>query len=119
MKERMSFINEIPVKGLYFFKEPEEYEADAVKKRWNKESREYLEKLLESFKLLDNPSKEDYETALKSTAERADSGAGKFIHPLRLAVSGVSGGPGVYDIVHIIGKEETIRRIEAALKRLP
>jgi glutamyl-tRNA synthetase len=119
MKERVSFINEIPVKGFYFFKEPEEYEADAVKKRWNKESREYLEKLLESFKLLDNPSKEDYEAALKSTAERADSGAGKFIHPLRLAVSGVSGGPGVYDIVHIIGKEETIRRIEAALKRLP
>jgi glutamyl-tRNA synthetase len=56
---------------------------------------------------------------LKRTAEESGTGAGKFIHPLRLAVSGVSGGPGVYDITGIIGKEETLKRIEAALKRLP
>jgi glutamyl-tRNA synthetase len=119
MKERVSFIHEIPVKGYYFFSAPDEYEAEAVKKRWNTESREYLEKLLRSFKLLDNPSKEDYEAALKKTAEETGAGAGKLIHPLRLAVSGVSGGPGVYDITYIIGKEETVKRIEAALNKLP
>jgi glutamyl-tRNA synthetase len=119
MKERVSFIREIPEKGFYFFREPVEYEEDAVKKRWNKESRENLEKLSAAFAALSNPSKEDYENALKRTAEESGTGAGKFIHPLRLAVSGVSGGPGVYDITGIIGKEETLKRIEAALKRLP
>jgi glutamyl-tRNA synthetase len=119
MKERVSFINEIPEKGSYFFKEPSEYESDSVKKRWNKESREYLEKLLEAFKLLEDPAKEDYESSLKKAADNAGAGAGKFIHPLRLALSGVGGGPGVYDIAFIIGLEKTIKRIEAALERLP
>jgi glutamyl-tRNA synthetase len=119
MKERVSFIKEIPEKGFYFFRDPEEYEAETVKKRWNNESRECLEKLLEVYKLLDKPQKEDYEAALKKAAEESGTGSGKFIHPLRLALSGVGGGPGVYDIAFIIGKEKTIKRIEAALKRLP
>ncbi len=41
-----------------------------------------------------------------------------LIHPLRIAVSGVGEGPGVYDIVSIIGKEETLSRIETALIKL-
>ena len=43
---------------------------------------------------------------------------GKLVHPLRIAVSGVGEGPGVYDIVTVLGKDETISRINTALKKL-
>lgn len=118
MKERVSFIKEIPEKGFYFFKDPVEYESDTVKKRWTTESHNLLAKLKEAFTSLENPSKEDYETALKKTAEELNIGTGKMIHPLRLALSGVGGGPGVYDIANVIGKENTLRRIDSALQKL-
>ena len=63
-----------------------------------------------------NLQKEDYETCIKEYCRRIKIGTGKLIHPFRLAVSGVGSGPGVFDIVDIIGKEETIRRIEYAIQ---
>lgn len=118
MKERVSFVYEIVATAPYFFESPSQYDEDIVKKRWNNESSEILKDIAEIFSNLDNPLKEDYEKGLKSLAESKQIGAGKIIHPLRLAVSGMGNGPGVYDIVHIIGKEETINRIRKAIEIL-
>ncbi|MDP3682687.1 MAG: glutamate--tRNA ligase, partial [Ignavibacteria bacterium] len=62
--------------------------------------------------------KEDYENALHKVAEESGVKNAAIIHPLRLAVSGVSGGPGLYDIFFILGKEETIKRINIALEKI-
>ncbi len=115
MKERVSFIKEYIEKSPYFFEAPTTFEEDTVKKRWKDDSAELLKKLADKFSVLSEPQKEDYETALKSTAEELQIGNGKLIHPLRLAVSGMGSGPGVFDIVHIIGKDETLNRIEYAI----
>ncbi len=118
MKERVSFIKEIPEKGVYFFEEPQEYDESVVKKRWKPDSVGHLKKLVEEFSKLSNPSKEDFENALRLTAENLGIGTGKLIHPVRLAVSGVGGGPGVFDILYIIGKEKTINRLNRAIEKL-
>ena len=65
-----------------------------------------------------SPSKEDYENALKDTALKFNTGNGNVIHPLRLAVSGVGGGPGIFDILYIIGKEKTLSRIKTIIEKL-
>jgi glutamyl-tRNA synthetase len=67
---------------------------------------------------LENPQKEDYEAALDRAAETLKVKHGDLIHPLRLAVSGMGAGPGLYDILLIFGKEETIRRMNSAIERL-
>jgi glutamyl-tRNA synthetase len=118
MKERVSFIYEFIVNAPYFFKAPDNYEEEILKKRWTSESPEILNDLSAAYSLLDEPTKEDYESGLKKLAESKQIGVGKIIHPLRLAVSGMGNGPGVYDIVKIIGKEETINRIKTAIKKL-
>jgi glutamyl-tRNA synthetase len=118
MKERVSFVYEIVTTAPYFFEAPSQYEEDIVKKRWNSESSVILKILAETYSNLDNPLKEDYEKGLKSLSESKQIGAGKIIHPLRLAVSGMGNGPGVYDIANIIGKEETINRIRKAIEIL-
>jgi glutamyl-tRNA synthetase len=118
MKERVSFINEFLSKSPYFFKAPAEYEEASKLKNWTADTPEQLKKLREAFANLNSPTKEDYETALKQLAVELNIGAGKFIHPLRLATSGMSTGPGVYDILAILGKEEVIKRIEAALQAI-
>jgi glutamyl/glutaminyl-tRNA synthetase len=78
-----------------------------------------MKKLIEKFQMLEKPAKEDYENALKETAIELRVGNRQLIHPLRLAVSGMGAGPGVFDIVDIIGKEETIKRINKAIEAIP
>lgn len=118
MKERVSFVKEYLTKSPYFFVAPTDYEEASRIKNWNADSSSYMEKLGEEFSKLDNPSKEDFEKALKSVAAELNVGAGKLIHPLRLAVSGMSTGPGMYDLLLILGKEEVIKRIGSAVTRL-
>ena len=118
MKERVSFIKEIFEKGFYFFEEPASYEEAGVKKRWNIQSAEILKQYAEKIEQVGSPTKEDYENTLKDTATHFNTGNGNVIHPLRLAVSGVGGGPGIFDILYIIGKEKTLSRIETIIKKL-
>lgn len=118
MKERVNFVNEFLTKSFYFFEAPTEYDEKTLQKRWKGESSELLTKLRDEFDKLDNPSKEDFEHTLKGLAEKLEVGMGKLIHPVRLAVSGVGEGPGVFDLLYIIGKEEVINRINTALEKI-
>lgn len=118
MKERVSFVKEFIDTCAYFYEVPSEYEQKSVEKNWKPETPEHLNKLKEEFASLNNPTKEDFETALSKVSEELNVGKGKLIHPLRLAVSGQSTGPGMFDLLFILGKDEVVKRIEAAIKRI-
>ncbi|MHB8580224.1 MAG: glutamate--tRNA ligase [Ignavibacteriaceae bacterium] len=118
MKERVTFVNEYFTKSYFFFEAPKSYEQAGIEKNWKSETPEQLNKLLDAFASLTNPSKEDYEMALAKVAVDLNTGKGNLIHPLRLAVSGMSAGPGVYDILFILGKDETIKRIRTAIDKI-
>jgi glutamyl-tRNA synthetase len=118
MKERVSFVKEYLTKSPYFFQAPETYEEQNLRKRWKDDSAELLSKLKERFEKLINPSKEDYEKALDEIASQLSINKGMLVHPVRIAISGVGEGPGIYDIISVLGKEETISRINNALKKL-
>ncbi|MEW6702048.1 MAG: glutamate--tRNA ligase [Bacteroidota bacterium] len=117
MKERVSFVKEFLTKSPYFFEAPKEYEETAVIKNWKPETPEQLKKLCDAIALLSSPSKEDYEQTLTNIALQLNVGKGKLIHPLRLALSGTSTGPGIFDLLFILGKDEVLKRIDKALAR--
>lgn len=118
MLPRVSFIQEIWQNGAYLFTAPESYDPAVIKKRWTDESGKYLEVLANHFEALVSPAKEDYEQALHKASEELQVQHAQLIHPLRLAVSGVGGGPGVYDIVVIIGQSEAVQRIRKAAQTI-
>ena len=118
MRERASFVKDFLEKSPYFFQAPTVYDPDVVKKRWTIESSPRLKTLVLEFSRLSNPLKNDFELALHRAAETLSIKPSDLIHPLRLAVSGVGAGPGLYDILAVIGNDETIRRINAAIERL-
>lgn len=118
MRVRINYVAGILEKSSYFFETPESYDENVLKKHWRQETPAQLTKLIEEYNLLQNPTKEDYEAALKKTAEQLGIGAGKLIHPTRLSVSGVGEGPGLYDILFTLGKEEVIKRIETAIIKI-
>src|ERR1041385_1339556 len=118
MRERVSFMKDFIEKGPYFFEAPVEYDQEGVKKRWKEETPAQLKLLADEFLKLEHPTKETYEAALQKTAVSLNTGNGTLIHAVRLAVSGVGGGPGVYDILSILGKDESVKRIRAAIERI-
>jgi glutamyl-tRNA synthetase len=118
MKERVSFIKEFIDTCTYFYEAPTEYEQKAIEKNWKPETPDQLIKLKEEFAKLSNPAKEEYEHSLTKVSEELNVGKGKLIHPLRLAVSGQSTGPGMFDLLFILGKDEVVKRIGTAIARI-
>ena len=118
MKERVSFVKEFIDTCSYFYEAPTEYEQKSIEKNWKPETPSHLNKLKEGFELLSYTSKEDFENVLAKVSEELNVGKGKLIHPLRLAVSGQSTGPGMFDLLYILGKDEVIKRIDTAVLKI-
>lgn len=118
MHERIDFVYEIITKSYYFFERPTSYEEKAVQKNWTKDTIQYLKNLTDEFEKLENPTKEKFEEVLSQTADKLSIGKGKLIHPLRLALSGTSAGPGIYDLIYILGKDEVKERVQLAIEKI-
>lgn len=119
MKERITFVKDLIENSTYFYEIPQTYDLAIIKKRWKDDSESLLNQFIEELNNSEVKSKEDFEKSLKSVTEKNECGAGRLIHPIRLAVSGVGVGPGVYDLLVILGKEEVINRIKIAIVEIP
>ena len=115
VKEKAHFVNEFWDNGRYFFVAPTSYDADVIKKRWNEQSDNFIKALTETFKSLNNFTAAETEATFKSTAEKMGLGAGQVMQLFRVCISGVGGGPALFEIVELLGKDEVIKRLETAL----
>jgi glutamyl-tRNA synthetase len=118
MRERVTFVKDFLEKSPYFFEAPSVYDPEADRKRWNASTPQYLKMLVQEYSNLDNPAAGDFEGALHRAAASLSIGNSELIHAVRLAVSGVGGGPGLFDILSILGKDESIRRLNAAIDHI-
>lgn len=115
MRERVTTLEEFATSCPYFFADPAEYEEDARRKNWRPETPGWLRELLDLMRPLEKFTVPVLEEIVKGRAAALGMGAGKLIHPLRLAVSGTSKGPGLFEMMEVLGKETCVRRIERAL----
>ena len=119
MRDRVTFMGDFIEKCRYLYEPPESYDPEGVSKRWKPGTSDLMKTLAEAIAAVPESSNEAFEEALKKSAAALEVKPADLIHPLRLAVSGVTAGPGLYDILSILGKDESARRILAAIKRLP
>jgi len=78
-----------------------------------------IQLLLEKLSKLDSWRKDYLQNSFELFAKENELGLGKIIMPIRLAVCGTLNGPAVYDILELLGRDETLIRINSALKALP
>ncbi len=119
MKERAVFPLDILEDGIYFFEKPKEYDEKTVSKKWNAEGRRHVENLRERFESVQIFDAEKVEAAFKAYLEEEKVGFGKVGPSFRLAVTGKGMGPSMFEICEILGKQETMGRMEIALEKLP
>lgn len=119
MKERVSLLGDFVSMAPYFFQAPESYDPKMAKKRWKADSPAILEALKNKFDAVTSWKSEEIEKVFKAHLEENELGMGKVMAPLRLALTGVAGGPGIFDVAALIGKEETFSRIDNAIATIP
>lgn len=120
MKERVVNINEFMTKTDFFFNDPKKYDEKAARKRWNNSSiNDLMEKFVTQLNAIVDWKHIEIENTLRGLAESEEISAGKLIHPTRLAISGVSSGPSLFDMMVLLGKDTCIRRIKHAIQLLP
>jgi len=112
LKDRVHFVSELWNEANFFFEAPTEYDDKFLKKACKEDTAELMEKLISILEPLDDFSSAITEAAVKAWLEGAEIGFGRVMSPFRLALVGAGKGPHVFDIIEIIGKEETIGRIE-------
>ncbi|SVA90674.1 uncharacterized protein METZ01_LOCUS143528 [marine metagenome] len=120
MKIRAKTLNELKEVCAYFFSDPKDFDENAIIKRWKDKS---VNKLINNFitrlEKLSNWSQKDLDESLRDTAQEMAVSAAKLIHPVRLAVSGQSHGPGLFELIELLGKMTTLRRLRKALDIFP
>ncbi len=115
VKERINFSKEIVTENEYFLKAPQTYDEKASKKAWKPETGSLMHELVEVLKTINDFSSQNIETVVKEWITAKEIGFGKVMQPLRLSLVGAMKGPHLFDIIALIGKEETIKRIENAI----
>jgi len=118
IKERATFVTDFWALSHFFFQTPTDLDEKAVKKAWKDDSPELMTQVVSVIESVEDFTVENLQTELKGWIIKNDIGFGKVMMPLRLALVGALQGPDVFDIMYLIGKDETKRRIENLVNTL-
>jgi glutamyl-tRNA synthetase len=118
IKERANFVRDFWDQSFFFFKAPAEYDPKMVKKRWKENTPQILQSLILELNAIQEFTAENIEVVIKAFLEKNKLGMGQVMTVIRLTLVGSGMGPGVMEIMELLGKEEVIRRIEVAIEKI-
>ena len=118
LKERLIFPRDFVEMSVYFFHDPESFDEAGVTKYWEQETNGHIKLLADRLESLLEYSHTSIETALRQLAEELQIKPTKLIHPARLALSGRTIGPGLFEMIELLGKETVVRRLRCAGKKI-
>jgi len=119
LKEKAQFIQELYAFGTYLFSDAViDYDKDVIKKRWNENSAKFISELKEAFKTCSDFTAVETENLFKQTAEKLGINPGHVMQLFRVCISGVGGGPALFEVVALLGKEKVVQRLETALSKI-
>lgn len=115
VRDRVKTLAELAEASTYFFSDKFSYDEKGMKKHFaGNETASLLRKAADSLRNLEQFNAEEAETAFKVLSEKMGLSTGKLIHPTRLAVSGRTMGPALFDLIAVLGREKSVRRMEQA-----
>ena len=117
IKERANFVSEFWELSDYFFVAPTMYDEKAAK-NWKEETPNLMQQLISVIENIGDFTSVTIETIVKDWMTKNEIGMGKVMQPFRLSLVGALKGPHLFDIIEVIGKDETIKRLEKAIASL-
>ena len=118
LKERATFIKDMWDEGKYYFIAPTSYDEKIISKKWKEGTSKHLLDFKQVLSELSVFSSEKIEEEFNLFLQENELKMGGFLPIFRVSLTGLSMGPSLFDIASLLGKEETIKRLEQALKTI-
>ena len=118
LKERATFIKDMWSEGKYYFQPPKSYDDKVIRKKWDNDIKDVLNELKIELKELVDFSAKNIETVFKLFLEKKKIKMGVLLPVLRVSLTGLAMGPSLFNIAELIGKKETLFRIDTAIKKI-
>jgi glutamyl-tRNA synthetase len=120
IKLRARDLRALAVEARPFVSSAIELEEEAVQKHWLKDPAAAVERLTRVLAAFEGAdwTREELESRLRALGDSMEVGAGKLIHPLRVALTGNMASPGIFDVLVLLGRERTTQRVREALRRI-
>jgi len=118
LQERSRTLVELVDSAHFYLTNDIAIDEKAAKKFLTPEVSQPLSKLIERLSALDEFSEANIESAFSGVLEEFGLSMGKLAQPVRVALTGSTVSPGIHEVIAVLGKERTIRRLQSALERL-
>lgn len=118
VKDRCTLLADFYEQSKFLFETPAQLDLEAVKPKWNDDKKAFFEAVISGLQAASVWKAAELEASFKALATQKNIKPGEVLLPLRIMLVGGKFGPGVFDIAELIGKEETVKRIQAALDKL-
>jgi len=117
IKDRANFVSDFWEMSDFFFIAPTAYDEKASK-NWKAETPALMQELISVIEEISDFTSLNIETIVKDWMTKNEIGMGKVMQPFRLSLVGALKGPHLFDIVEVIGKQETVSRLQKAIEKL-
>ncbi len=112
VKERATFMHEIPSLAYYFFEDVKEYDEKNLRKKWKNENTDAFKQLISSLSNLENFKSEAIEKLVKDFMEKFSLGFGQVLPILRISITGTMQGPPIFAVMEVLGKTNCLNRLQ-------
>ena len=116
MAVRSTSLRDIIAGSEYFFKAPKTFNNKDLKKVWNKATGQILTEICELYTSIKNWNEKNIEKVFKKYIENSNHNFGQVMKPMRLAICGSLTGPSLFEIMELLGNEDSIRRLNYIIK---
>ncbi len=115
VKDRCTLLPDFVQQGSFFFQMPESFDIAAIRSKWDEKKNMFFTELVRAYELSTVWEMHDLEREFKELAAANQLKPGDLMLPFRIMLVGGKFGPGVFDIAALLGKTETVKRIEHTL----
>ena len=115
LSQRAKTLIEMAEKSAFYFKKEVEFDEKAKAKFLTPEATPLLKKAIAGLSQLDSFSAEEIEALFNQVVKEEGMKLGKLAQPVRVALTGATVSPGIYDVILLLGKEESLKRLNQAL----
>jgi glutamyl-tRNA synthetase len=112
LKERVTFFNDFWEASYYLFEDVKSYEEKMIRKKWKPDNQAQFDVLYGVLENLNDFTATGIESAVKGFMEENELGFGQVLPILRLSMSGTMKGPGIFEVMELLGKQKVLERLK-------